>query len=195
MNKDEILKYLDYHGEYTKDVKKRLKKLLKKYHPDNNSRDKDTILILYEIKKQLEKGTLKNYNSLNKKDSDTPKNNSEFTANEKKYTSFFENMISILQKKKEEINKKINSLYKKLNEQTTIKNKVQNELGKTEFDVEELQAKLKKITGASILDKIFIVLIIILWICSIIFKKIFLLISSVVFIVLEIYYIYIYKIF
>ena len=192
MNRDEILKELNYHGEYTKDVKKRLKKLLKKYHPDNNSEDKDTILILYDIKKQLEEGTLKNYsNNSNKNNSKSSKNNSNFTAVEKRYIYFLENMISALQKKKEEINKKINSLYRRLNKNIDIKNKVQNELGRAEFDVEDLQVKMIDLTKVTMLDKLFIVLIIILWISSLIFNKIILLITSVVFIILEIYYIHI----
>ena len=58
MNREEILEYLNYNGRYTKEVKKKLNKLLKKYHPDNNKSDKDTILILYQIKKELEDGTL-----------------------------------------------------------------------------------------------------------------------------------------
>ena len=58
MTREEILKYLNYNGRYTKDIKKKLNKLLKLYHPDNNKSDKDNIFILYQIKKELEDGTL-----------------------------------------------------------------------------------------------------------------------------------------
>ena len=56
MNKQEILEYIKYKGKYTKEVKTKLNKLIKKYHPDKNKEDKETILILYEIKKDLESG-------------------------------------------------------------------------------------------------------------------------------------------
>lgn len=51
MNKKEIYEYLNYKGKYTKDIEKKLKKLIKKFHPDKNKEDKSTILILYEVKK------------------------------------------------------------------------------------------------------------------------------------------------
>lgn len=70
MNKKEIYEYLDYKGKYTKDVEKKLKKLIKKYHPDKNNSDKATILILYEVKKELENGVVdkKYYNGLKSKE-------------------------------------------------------------------------------------------------------------------------------
>ena len=54
MNKKEIYEYLNYNGKYTKEIEKKLKKLIKKYHPDKNKNDKSTILVLYEVKKELE---------------------------------------------------------------------------------------------------------------------------------------------
>ena len=58
MTREEILKELNYKGKYNKEVKRKLKRLLKKYHPDNNKEDKETILVLYQIKKELETNTL-----------------------------------------------------------------------------------------------------------------------------------------
>ena len=58
MTRNEILSEINYQGVYNKEVKRKLNKLLKKYHPDNNKEDKETILILYEIKKELEKGSI-----------------------------------------------------------------------------------------------------------------------------------------
>ena len=54
MTREEILEKIRYKGEYTEAVKKRLKKLIKQYHPDVNKNDKKTILLLYDIKKELE---------------------------------------------------------------------------------------------------------------------------------------------
>ena len=36
------------------ELRKQYKELLKKYHPDKNKNDKSTILVLYEVKKELE---------------------------------------------------------------------------------------------------------------------------------------------
>ena len=47
MNKNEILKYINYKGKYNKETKTKLNKLIKKYHPDKNKNDKKIILILY----------------------------------------------------------------------------------------------------------------------------------------------------
>ena len=77
MNREDILEQINYKGKYTKDVKKRLNKLLKKYHPDNNKDDKKTILILYDIKRELENGAL--LYDKNKKDNKS--NKDIFTTN------------------------------------------------------------------------------------------------------------------
>ena len=62
MNKQEILEFINYKGKYNKEVKTKLNKLIKKYHPDKNKNDKETILILYEVKKELEEGKKLEYN-------------------------------------------------------------------------------------------------------------------------------------
>ncbi len=187
MTKEEIIKELDYHGVYTKKVKAKLKKLLKEYHPDNNKEDKKTILLLYDIKKQLENGTLEHSPNSNT----TKEKKSPPSGREKRYLYFLENMIEVLKKKKREIDKKISYLYKKLNKHTKDRNKKQDELGKAAFRVDELQKEINLLSKIDILDKLIIGLIIILWIFSIVFRKIFLLIISALLIILEIYYIYI----
>ena len=56
MTKEEIYEYLNFQGKYDANVKKRLKKLIKKYHPDLNNGDDTTIKIINEVKKELETG-------------------------------------------------------------------------------------------------------------------------------------------
>lgn len=54
MKKEEVYRLIEYDGIYDDKVKKNLKKLIKKYHPDKNKKDKKTIEIIYEVKKELE---------------------------------------------------------------------------------------------------------------------------------------------
>lgn len=70
MKESEILEKIGYKGEYTKDVKKKLKELLKKYHPDHYKGSDDTFKTVNKLKKDLESGKKINYNNP-KKESNT----------------------------------------------------------------------------------------------------------------------------
>ena len=110
MTREEILKELNYKGKYTKEVKRKLKRLLKKFHPDKNKNDKETILILYQIKKELETNTLVHdelFENIKSDESDYSQNGI--------LTLFFEKMIKSLKNNKKEIDKKIKNLYVKIN--------------------------------------------------------------------------------
>ena len=54
MTKEEIYAYLKYNGVYDSGVKRRLKKLIKKYHPDLNNGDDTVMKLINEVKKELE---------------------------------------------------------------------------------------------------------------------------------------------
>ena len=58
MTKEEIYKYLKYNGVYDSGVKRRLKKLIKKYHPDLNNGDDTVMKVINEVKKELENNTV-----------------------------------------------------------------------------------------------------------------------------------------
>lgn len=178
MTRKEILEYLNYKGRYTKDVKKRLNKLLKKYHPDNNKSDKDTILVLYQIKKELEDGTLK-YEVKSKNEETTD------------YSFFIELMINKLKSKKSRIDKKIEDLYKKINIHYEKVNNKQEQIGLIDMDILELEEDISKLLSIDIIDYI-IIFFIVLFIFLIIGFKNFLFIICILFLVLiEIYYMYI----
>ena len=66
MNRKEIIELINYKGEYTKEVKKKLRELLKKYHPDHYKKEDNTFKLINEIKKELESG--KKISFENKKD-------------------------------------------------------------------------------------------------------------------------------
>ncbi len=70
MKESEILEKIGYKGEYTKEVKKKLKELLKKYHPDHYKGSDDTFKTINKVKKDLESGKKLNYN-IPKKESNT----------------------------------------------------------------------------------------------------------------------------
>lgn len=178
MTRKEILDYLNYKGRYTKDVKKKLNKLLKKYHPDNNKSDKDTILVLYQIKKELEDGALKyEVKSKNEEVND--------------YSFFIELMINKLKSKKSRIDKKIEDLYKKINIHYEKVNNKQEQIGLIDTDILELEEDISKLLNIDIIDYI-IIFFILLFIFLMIGFKNFLFIICILFLVLiEIYYMYI----
>ena len=51
MKKDSIYKLIGYNGEYNKNVKSKLRALLKKYHPDHNNGNDEVFKIINEVKK------------------------------------------------------------------------------------------------------------------------------------------------
>ena len=119
MTKEEILKYLNYQGKYTKEIKRKLNKLLKKYHPDVNKTDKKTILNLYQIKKELEDGKVTNFKIEYEKEANKSKNNIKDFSN---YSEKIQKLsVKLINKRNklidniEQLYKKINNYYKKLN--------------------------------------------------------------------------------
>ena len=58
MNKDDIYRLIGYHGEYSQNVKKAIRKLLKENHPDNKG-DRRIFELISEVKKELELGKVK----------------------------------------------------------------------------------------------------------------------------------------
>lgn len=70
MKKEEVYKLIEYNGIYDDKVKSNLKKLIKEYHPDKNKRDKNTIEIIYEVKKELESNKVSYKKKKEKNDKD-----------------------------------------------------------------------------------------------------------------------------
>ena len=99
MTKEEIYKYIKYNGVYDSGVKKRLKKLIKKYHPDVNNGDDTVMKIINEVKKELESGNVSVKDTSIAKDKTINKNSVDVLS------------ITGLIKK---LNKEINNLNKKI---------------------------------------------------------------------------------
>ena len=182
MTREEIIEYIKYNGRYTKDVKKRLKKLLKKYHPDNNRDDKDTILVLYQVKKELEEGTLKNTNYSPSKS----KSNVEDTS--ESYIYFIELLIKRLKNKRIKIDKKIEDLYKKMNYHYEQINNKQDEISFIDTDIYELEEEINDLLKLDIVDFTIICLILII-LFFLLYLNILFGIVILFLIIIEIYYI------
>ena len=102
MTKEEIYKYLKYIGIYDSGVKRRLKKLIKKYHPDLNNGDDTVMKVINEVKKELENNTVSIKNENDTKPTDIKSNN--------KNSVDIINITTLISK----LNSEINSLNKKI---------------------------------------------------------------------------------
>ena len=99
MTKKEIYTYLKYNGVYDSSVKKRLKKLIKKYHPDLNNGDDTVMKLINEVKKELESNTV----SIKNNEDTAIKNNNKSSVD-------VINITTLITK----LNSEINSLNKKI---------------------------------------------------------------------------------
>ena len=175
MTREEILEYLNYKGKYTKDVKKKLNKLLKKYHPDNNKDDKDTILVLYQIKKELEDGSLEYSKKSSKKEYD--------------FSFVLELMIKRLKSKKDRIDKKIESLYEKLNLLYQKINSKQDEMSLIDTDISELEDEIYRLLKVDYIDIIIFLSIMLMVLFMIVFRNYLFIFGFLILIFVEVYYI------
>ena len=101
MTKEEIYKYIKYSGIYDSGVKRRLKKLIKKYHPDLNNGDDTVMKVINEVKKELES------NSVSIKNNES--NITDLNNNRKNSVDII-NITTLISK----LNSEINSLNKKI---------------------------------------------------------------------------------
>lgn len=186
MTREEIIKELHYHGKYTNEVKRRLRKLLKKYHPDKNKKDDKTILLLYEIKKELENNTLQYYDDTILEKEESQDNN----IISKYYLYFLETMVEKLQRQKAAISKKIKELYKKWNRNIEEKNKKEEEFGKVNLKVNTLKEDINKLSGFDKNDIYLILLCLFLIIIVMITRKIGYLFGVIIIIMIEMYHNY-----
>ena len=111
MKESEILEKIGYKGEYTKEVKKKLKELLKKFHPDHYKGSDDTFKTINKIKKDLESGKKLDVN--NKVVKDKYDDYFDFD-NDSNDSLWYLNKINELTKKKESLIKLKDEKQKKL---------------------------------------------------------------------------------
>lgn len=128
MNKDSIYKLIGYKGEYNKEVKTKLRKLLKKYHPDHNKGNSETFKLINEVKKELEKSPQLKVNISNETSENIQENiTKEDLEYYQKRIVFLQEQNKIIQSKIEEKNNHLKEILQKfnsLNEKTTTNNEL-----------------------------------------------------------------------
>lgn len=123
MNKDSIYKLIGYNGEYNKEIKNKIRNLLKKYHPDRNHGDDKTFKLVNEVKKEIEN------NSKIKYQSDTtvkkePKSNEDY--------QYYQLQINELSIKKEKMEQAISKQEKIINDFLNHYNKINEQFNKNQ---------------------------------------------------------------
>ena len=180
MTREEILKDIGYKGKYNKEVKTKLNKLLKKYHPDNNKDDKKTILVLYEVKKDLETGKVLDYNR-------EIKNNENDYVNSTN-TFFIERIIKILKHRRNFIKRELNKLYKR---SYYYINKIYEESydkGLIDIKIDELNNNINYVKRIDIIEILILLFILIIIFIGIITGKYILIVFIIIPILFELYY-------
>ena len=178
MTEQEIIEYIGFRGTYTKNVKKKLNKLIKKYHPDRNKIDKTTILTLYSVKEKLENNTLtynKNYDNDNTiiNTNQTNNINEEEKLYDTKTINFINRIINILIREKDFFNKELNKIYNKeyYYNKKLYKNSELDSYNDIEIEkILEILDSIKKVNYIDILYVIFIFIFIGLSFYNIIFS-------------------------
>lgn len=183
MTKEDIYEYLNFQGTYDVNVKRRLKKLIKKYHPDLNNDDDTTIKIINEVKKELETGDFKfEYKKIEK-----PNNNHNFYDASFKVSTI--NLINQLKREVEQLNIHIESDYK--DEFTLLKsyNEIDKIYKQLLLRIKIANKRITKLNKVSHVDKIVIILIIILGTVLFYNFNLVILIIMIIIFIIEIYYI------
>ena len=124
MTKEEIYKYIKYNGVYDSGVKRRLKKLIKKYHPDLNNGDDTVMKVINEVKKELENNTvsIKNENDIKPTDKKNSSKNSVDIINITTLISKLNSEINSLNKKIEKGNHDEYKLFLEYNSSLSLYN-------------------------------------------------------------------------
>ena len=181
MTKKDIYTYLKYNGIYDNSVKRRIKKLIKKYHPDLNNGDDTVMRLINEVKKELETNSVSINVDSNIKEMKYNKNNIDII-----------NITSIINK----LNKELVSLNKKIEDGYHDEYKLfieynnaislYNTLKLNERLIKSKIVRLKRVRGIDKLN-IFILLVSI----GLMFKSIYFSIMSISIIYLELILIFV----
>lgn len=122
MTKEEIYEAIGYTGKYTKEVKRKLRLLMKRFHPDVNAGDDSTMKILVEVKNELTHNKVSYTRSKKTVEKETP---IKQTPQESEETDDFQRFsVGDLTKKVQELLKKLDAftqnlfaLYKRLSKE------------------------------------------------------------------------------
>lgn len=185
MTKEDVYEYLNFQGKYDVNVKRRLKKLIKKYHPDLNNGDDTTIKIINEVKKELETG---NFNCKYQK-IENQNNNNRNSFCDASYKVSTLHLINQLKKEVEQLNIRIESDYKdefKLLKSYSEIDKIYKQLL---LRIKLASKQITKLNKINYIDKLIIFLLVILNAVLFLNFNLVILIIMVIIFIIEIYYI------
>lgn len=177
MKKEEVYKIIEYHGIYDDKVKRNLKRIIKKYHPDKIG-DNKIIQVIYEVKKELETGNI-SYSPLKKEE---VKHNDFISKSE-----CLKN-IERLQKEKKCNDENLKKLYNELSEFLKKYTDIYNDycFSQNSFcEVQDRIKKLKKISLNEIIIYSILAVIILINIFDYNFFSLIILIFFLIFLIME----------
>ena len=183
MTKEDIYRIIGYNGEYTLNVKKSIRKLLKDNHPDNKG-NKERFELINEVKKELENNKV----SLNIKN-----NNLKNKYNDIDY-DYCKKMINIITEQKNKLKKEYEIKKQNL---SNIEKEYHNLYRKNidlELNLLTSSREIKKIKVIKNISIIFLIVLIMVYILSIIkdsiiFLIVFVLLIIICIIIIEKYFI------
>lgn len=146
MTKQEIYVKLGYTGEYTKEVKRKLRELIKKYHPDLNHGDDTTMKILNEVKNEIENNRVDDifYNNFSNIEEEDVNDNKELDTEDYFKDVSIEMLYQRIEKlkvRKEEEYNKLLDFDKKLNDLNVLFNKKLYKYEEEKNKIEELKQR------------------------------------------------------
>ena len=177
MTKEEIYAYLKYNGVYDSGVKRRLKKLIKKYHPDLNNGDDTVMKLINEVKKELETSSVIIKSEISNKD---------ITSSNKSGVDII-SITSIINKLNRELillNKKIEDGYHDEYKLFIEYNNAISLYNALKLNEKLIKSKIVRLKGFRGIDKFNIVLLLVSF--ALIFKSIYFSIMSISIIYLEV---------
>lgn len=181
MTKKDIYEYLNFQGIYDVNVKRRLKNLIKKYHPDLNNGDDTVIKIINEVKKELETGNVK------LEDKKIENNNHNFHDVSFKVSTI--NLINRLKQEVEKLNTRIESDYKDEFKLLKSYNEIDKIYKQLLLRIKIANKQITKLNKINYVDKIIVALIVILSIVLFLDFNLLIAIIMMLLLIIEVYYI------
>lgn len=165
MTKEEIYEAIGYKGKYNKEVKRKLRLLMKKFHPDLNHDDINTMKLLVEVKNELinHKVSYKKIEETKKEKKQQEEEKEENKEDDFKNISIkaLTNKVNQLLKELEKVQEALFSLYKKLTKEEEKYFSIGKEYKDNTLKVKEGKEKLLLVKKVSKMEIFFLSLSII----------------------------------
>lgn len=165
MTKEEIYEAIGYKGKYNKEVKRKLRLLMKKFHPDLNHDDINTMKLLVEVKNELinHKVSYKKIEATKKEEKQQEEKHEESREDDFKNISIkaLTDKVSQLLKEMEKVQVSLFFLYKKLTKEEEKYFSIGKEYKDNTLKVKEGKEKLLLVKKISKMEIFFLSLSII----------------------------------